>query len=185
MLHTAVAYAFLTATNIVPPPRLPPLSWRYVPPEDRVPPEPPPEPVVVEAPKVPVVSPPVLHIELTPPPSTTALILPPAPPVSSPAPVDPPVTITPARAVGGTHTIPEYPILSRRLAEEGTVRLAITINADGMVSEARVIRTSGFKRLDEAAVEWVMRMWRYRPAMRGATPIASQAEVVLQFRLNK
>jgi protein TonB len=102
------------------------------------------------------------------------------PPVVIPT---PPVAITPAEPIEGTQTGPEYPIISRRLAEQGTVRLRLTIGEDGMVKMADVTHSSGFKRLDDVAKDWVLRHWRYRPAMRGPMPVESQTEGVLQFVL--
>ena len=64
------------------------------------------------------------------------------------------------------------------------MRLLLTIGEDGMVSSAVVRRSSGFARLDAAAVDWVLKHWRYRPAMRGAMPIASTTEAALTFRLH-
>jgi TonB family protein len=53
-----------------------------------------------------------------------------------------------------------------------------------MVTMAKILQSSGFKRLDDAAVDWVTRHWRYRPAMRGAMPVESTTETIMQFRLN-
>jgi protein TonB len=186
VLHTAAIYAFATALHLVPAPPIPiPLVVTNVTSQERERTEPPPERPVMEEIKPPVVVAPIVELNLDPPPSQTAIVLPPTPPIVPPRPADPPVTLTPARSIMGTHSTPEYPILSRRLGEEGTVRLSLTIGADGMVSDARIVRSSGFKRLDEAAVDWVKRYWRYQPAMRGAMPVASMAEVALQFRLDR
>jgi TonB family protein len=46
---------------------------------------------------------------------------------------------------------PEYPSDSKRLEEEGTVRLKLLVGVDGKVLESVVEKSSGFKRLDEAA----------------------------------
>jgi len=46
---------------------------------------------------------------------------------------------------------PDYPSASKRLEEEGTVRLKILVGVDGKVVESVVEKSSGFKRLDEAA----------------------------------
>jgi protein TonB len=186
VLHTAAIYAFLTALDFIPKPPVPSvLEWRTIVEENKEPPLLPPEIPAVPVPE-PVVVPPAIELRLDPPPSQTALVLPPPlPPVTPPMPVDPPVTIAPARAIASTHTIPEYPILSRRLGEQGSVHLSLTVGADGMVAEAKVLRSSGFPRLDAAAIDWVLRYWRYQPAMRGAMPVASMAEAIMQFRLDR
>lgn len=46
---------------------------------------------------------------------------------------------------------PEYPSASKRLEEEGTVQLKFLVGADGKVIESAVEKSSGFRRLDEAA----------------------------------
>jgi protein TonB len=46
---------------------------------------------------------------------------------------------------------PEYPSASKRLEEEGTVQLKFLVGVDGKVIESLIEKTSGFRRLDEAA----------------------------------
>lgn len=55
---------------------------------------------------------------------------------------------------------PPYPRLSRRLGEEGAVELLLSLGADGRVLAARVVVSSGYPRLDEAAREAVL-AWRF------------------------
>jgi protein TonB len=66
---------------------------------------------------------------------------------------------------------PAYPAASRRLGEQGRVLLDVYIQPDGRVGEIRVKQSSGYPRLDEAALDAVRR-WRYVPARRGNEPIA-------------
>ena len=47
---------------------------------------------------------------------------------------------------------PEYPPASEHLGEEGTVRLSFLIGIEGRVADSRVDKSSGYKRLDEAAL---------------------------------
>jgi protein TonB len=65
---------------------------------------------------------------------------------------------------------PAYPPVSRRMREQGVVLLEVLIQATGQVGEVRIKRSSGFKRLDDAASKAVQR-WRYLPATRGGTAI--------------
>lgn len=65
---------------------------------------------------------------------------------------------------------PVYPAVSRRLREQGRVLFDVYILPDGTVGEIKLKRSSGFARLDEAALEAVRR-WRYVPAKRGDEPI--------------
>jgi protein TonB len=103
------------------------------------------------------------------------------PPGTDVAPPPPPVT--PPRAIVETQTGPTYPVLSRRLREEGTVRLRLTIGTDGSVIAADIIQSSGHMRLDDAAVDWVLRHWRYEPAMQGTMPQEATTEAALEFQL--
>lgn len=65
---------------------------------------------------------------------------------------------------------PVYPAVSRRLREQGRVLFDVYILPDGTVGEIKLKRSSGFARLDDAALEAV-RQWRYVPAKRGDQPI--------------
>ena len=51
--------------------------------------------------------------------------------------------------------LPVYPSISRRRREEGTVLLDLLVLADGSVSEVSIHTSSGFPRLDKAALELV------------------------------
>jgi protein TonB len=51
--------------------------------------------------------------------------------------------------------------------EEGTVTLGLLVGTDGRVVEISIANSSGFARLDKAALDAV-RKWRWTPMMRGA-----------------
>ena len=80
-------------------------------------------------------------------------------------------------------TEPAYPNISRLREEEGVVLLRITITAFGAIGNVSVEKTSGFARLDEAAVKAV-REWRFAPAMRGSEAIATTTTVPVRFELH-
>lgn len=95
-----------------------------------------------------------------------------------------PVVVTAARAdPRHPNSRPPYPPTSRRLEEQGTVILNLYVQADGKVSDARVQKSSGSERLDEAAVREALRSWRFLPATQGGTPIAAWHPVAVTFRL--
>jgi len=98
-------------------------------------------------------------------------------------PATPPVVFKPAQAIKASQTIPDYPFVSLRLREQGTLRLKLTVNEKGLVTDAVVVNSSGFYRLDEAAVAWVKAQWRYSPAMEGTKAVVSMAEAIVEFRL--
>jgi protein TonB len=103
----------------------------------------------------------------------------PAAPVAA-APV---IAPTPARGIEGTHTTPPYPPVALRLGEEGTVRLHIALDNSGKIETVRVAKTSGSERLDNAAVSWVAKHWRYAPATRDGKPVASSVLADVRFDL--
>ena len=193
-LHAGVVYALLTMLGFVPLPKVQPPIDGHVIIVDRVNPLPPPPPSPhFPPPRVdnPIVPPISVQLEPGPRAITEPIIPPQGPPVQEGRPqvatVDPPrpppIVFTPARAIAATHTIPDYPPVSRRLGEPGTLRLNLSVAADGSVSDARVESSSGHTRLDEAAVQWVKAHWRYEPAHEGAKPVVSTVMAVVTFKL--
>jgi protein TonB len=102
-----------------------------------------------------------------------------AAPKGSPGPVQLPVN----RASGLDNPLPVYPEMSRRLGEEGVVRLSVMIQADGRVTEVSVLKSSGSSRLDAAAIAAVRR-WHYLPARRNGEAIAWRHTQPVAFSLN-
>ena len=90
-----------------------------------------------------------------------------------------------AAAVDPHHplTQPPYPMASRRLAEEGALVLDILVSADGHVRDAKVSRSSGFERLDQAAVSEAEQHWRLRPATRNGVAFEQWLTLRVVFRL--
>lgn len=78
---------------------------------------------------------------------------------------------------------PNYPSLSRRLREEGIVLLEILVRADGSVGEIKLKESSGFKRLDDAALKAVAN-WKFMPATQNGTAIDYWYEQPLEFNLH-
>ncbi len=77
---------------------------------------------------------------------------------------------------------PDYPEIARRAGVEGTVVLHITVGMDGMVEEARVVRSTTMGIFDEPACEAV-RKWRYEPARVDGRPVRSTFRQTLQFTI--
>ena len=61
---------------------------------------------------------------------------------------------------------PPYPPVSRRLNEQGKSVIRVMIGVDGLPKDATIAKSSGFDRLDQAALATVMR-WRFVPGKRG------------------
>jgi periplasmic protein TonB len=76
---------------------------------------------------------------------------------------------------------PEYSEDARKAKYSGTVLLSIVVDEHGMPRDIHVIRQLGLG-LDEKAIEAVMK-WRFRPGMKGGRPVATQAQVEVNFRL--
>ena len=145
--------------------------------------EPPkPKPVTKSAP-LPVEPAPVLAAPAEAPSPVTA---PPAPSVPAPQPVastESAAVIPPVFNAGYLENpAPAYPVISRRMGEQGRVVLRVLVNAAGAADEVQVRNSSGHPRLDEAARETVRR-WRFVPAKRGAEPVAAWVLIPISFRL--
>lgn len=80
-------------------------------------------------------------------------------------------------------TQPAYPAQSRRLGEEGSVQLLVFVLPNGRVSEATVAVSSGFARLDEAAVHEALRSWRLMPNTVDGVATGSWNRIGITFRL--
>ncbi len=77
---------------------------------------------------------------------------------------------------------PAYPALSRRLGEQGKVVVRVLIGVDGRAQQAEIRSSSGYERLDQAALQTV-RSWRYVPGTRNGVPEAMWFNVPIQFVL--
>ncbi len=157
------------------------------------PPPPPPPPVRTPPPNVPPPAyvPPVVVPVNTPPPvnaiaAVTSKPQPETPPSPAPAPV---VTAPPAPLVRTAAVIaaancekPEYPSASRRLEEEGTVSLKFLVGTDGKVKESAVDKSSGFKRLDEAARQGLAKCL-FKPGTENGHPVESWAGIKYTWKL--
>ncbi len=95
------------------------------------------------------------------------------------------VTLTADLAVRCAHRpTPEYPASARRLRESGRVVLKVWLNANGKVERSQVAQSSGFPRLDNAAIATVER-WRCNSATRNGLAVPAIALQPFDFALNK
>ena len=77
---------------------------------------------------------------------------------------------------------PPYPALSKRLGEQGKVVVRVLIGTDGTAQKTEIKQSSGFDRLDQAALSTVLR-WRYVPGKRAGVPEAMWFNVPISFVL--
>jgi protein TonB len=161
------------------------------PPEKKVelkPPPPKPKPMPIEKPKprqivaeMPVVAP--SDYVAPPPPPAPVIEAPPAPPALPKA--AGPIMLSGELSVAcPERTSPRYPPHSRRMGEEGSVVLRVELDEHGNINAARVLTSSGFARLDDAALEAV-RTWRCHPARRGGHPVRATALQPFNFVLHE
>jgi protein TonB len=111
-----------------------------------------------------------------------------AEPVQSPPPAPQPVATAPLRL--GTELAlacperraPVYPSVSRRLGETGQVLLRVELDPEGRVAATSVEKSSGYARLDEAALAAV-KTWRCQPPLRDGRPARAIALQPFNFLL--
>ena len=77
---------------------------------------------------------------------------------------------------------PAYPALSKRLGEQGKVVVRVFIAVDGTAQKAEIKQSSGFERLDQAALNTVLR-WRYVPGKRAGVAESMWFNVPINFVL--
>jgi periplasmic protein TonB len=79
---------------------------------------------------------------------------------------------------------PTYPAASLRIREQGRVLVSVLVSGQGAVEEAAVKVSSGFPRLDAAALMSV-RAWRFVPAQRAGIAIEARINVPVRFELSE
>jgi protein TonB len=77
---------------------------------------------------------------------------------------------------------PAYPPLSKRLREEGKVVIRTLIGVDGTAQQAQIKQSSGFERLDQAALATALK-WRYAPGKRSGVAEAMWFDVPFNWVL--
>jgi len=174
-LHAALIYALVhgLARQIVEVIRQP-LETKIIeeikaPPPDKPPPPPPPKLVMPPPPYIP---PPEVQVQL-------AVS---APTITAVTNVKPPAESIRTEAVRDPDCIPEYPPGARRANETGTVQLSYLIDVDGKVLESKIDRSSGYRRLDEAA-KTALALCKFTPATVEGRPVRSRKKVNYVWKL--
>jgi protein TonB len=147
--------------------------------------EPPPPPPKFQAPPPVYVAMPEIAITETAP--TNTITTTDRKPEAAPPPVAKDVVIgprtNPRRPNSGADEI--YPTMSRRLGEEGSVILLLTVDETGKVTKADIKETSGFERLDDAASKEAVRSWRFLPGTVNGKATAMQMPLKVTFKIPK
>jgi protein TonB len=186
-----------------PPPQPPASKVEPVPPAPPQPPTPqpsPPPPPVAPAPPPAVATPsptppaqvPRAEVAVTPSTAPTQAITAATSSSQQPTPAGATAPAAPARAAPPTRTPasvsaaqcdkPDYPSASRRMEEEGTVSLRFLVGVDGKVIQSEIEKSSGFKRLDEAARAGLSKC-RFQPATVDGRPEQAWASMKYTWRL--
>lgn len=79
-------------------------------------------------------------------------------------------------------TPPEYPAISRRMGEEGKLILRVELDENGHIDNAKVLNSSGYERLDAAALSAV-KSWQCNPSLRDGQPVRAVALQPFNFVL--
>jgi len=199
-LHGALAYGLMQVREVRDAvAEVAPMFVSLVAPPAPQPAAPPPPPVPVPVPKIVLARPkPLLTAAPTPQPVAPSFTAaPPEPePVAEPTPVAAVAAPAVAAAPAPARDIPAsavqylqapvlaYPRLSRRAGESGRVLLRVFIDEAGLPAQLRVQSSSGYPRLDEAAIAAVQKA-RFKPYSENGRPMAGWALIPLSFDLEK
>jgi protein TonB len=142
----------------------------------------------VAPPRPPVVNQTPSPQAITPPPAIEQPIQPPvAAVIAPPAPPAPPAPVQPRTISSGVEYVqapqPDYPLISKRMNEEGKVMLRVLVNEKGRPERVDVQKSSGYARLDEAARQAVLRAL-FKPHVEDGKPVAVYAIVPIKFQLD-
>ena len=184
-LHIVLIYALIHGlarkiVEVVVPPLETKIIAEVKPPQPEKPPPPPPK---LATPPPPFIPPPEVNIQFPVQQAPTITAVAPTPP--PPAPITPPApqaVRTAPVVLASSCDKPEYPPAARRANETGTVLLSFLIDANGRVIESKVERSSGSRRLDEAAREG-LGLCKFRPATVNGAATQAWARIEYVWRL--
>lgn len=203
-IHVALLYVAMSYKLIPPPQEALTLMVNLIKPppkEEPPPPEPPkpsppkvvklikkqkpielPKPAPVLVAEAPVVAP-TEPVAPPPPPEPIQETPPPEPVVEAPPPKPAaPVQITGDMLQCSQKSEPNYPPASRRMGEQGSVKLRLELDETGHITSAKVIESSGHTRLDNAGLATV-KNWRCQAATRDGQPVRAVALQTFDFIL--
>lgn len=197
LLHVAVIYALVTVLGRHPVKLVrPPIQVKIIDEPQQAKVEPPPPPPLLRPPPLPNIPLPEVRIQqavknnppISPVVHDTPAPAPPPPMVPAPAPVPAPHQPIVVAAVidptNGCRGKPDYPEISRRLGEQGTVTLRFLIGVDGRVKQSQIVTSSGHPRLDEAARTGLGSLCRFKPGTVDGKPEETWAEIRYAWKLN-
>ncbi len=78
---------------------------------------------------------------------------------------------------------PAYPAQDIRAGNEGNADVEVYVLPNGRVGDARIVRSTGHERLDQAAIDEAKRNWRLLPATRDGVAIPQWYRVRVVFKI--
>ena len=187
VLHLAIVYGLVNglgrqAIEII----RQPLETKIIEELKPPPPDAAPPPLKLAPPPPPYIPPPDVHIEA--PVSSNAIVavttIRPAepPPVVHAAPPAEVVHVAPVIDAARSCRQPEYPPVSRRNEETGTVVLQFLIDVDGKALDSKVETSSGYARLDAAARD-ALQLCQFKPGTADGKPERAWGRIRYTWRL--
>ncbi|ALN85107.1 energy transducer TonB [Lysobacter capsici] len=80
---------------------------------------------------------------------------------------------------------PTYPPQAVRENLTGVVELEILVGIDGKPIDVTVVRSSGHRLLDQAAIRVVKSRWKFQAAMSNGQPVQARGRVPIEFKLEQ
>ncbi|RTZ58293.1 MAG: hypothetical protein DSZ32_07250 [Gammaproteobacteria bacterium] len=76
-----------------------------------------------------------------------------------------------------------YPLQSRRRGEQGVVVVRFTVHRDGRINNLRIKKSSGYRRLDKAALNSVRSVGKFQAFPEGFVAASREMELPVRFHL--
>lgn len=77
----------------------------------------------------------------------------------------------------------KYPRISRDNKSQGTSTVRFTVNADGYISDAEIVRSTGDMYLDKEALRVISEMPKWKPGKKNGKPVRVEYVLPVSFRL--
>lgn len=99
-----------------------------------------------------------------------------SPPVVAPSPLSEALALVNAPP-------PRYPPAALKQGVEGTVHFKVRVGVDGLVKDIEIIKSSGSRALDRAAIQQIKRRWVFEPRLYDGVKVESTGIGQLSFSL--
>ncbi len=106
-----------------------------------------------------------------------------SPPSIADIPLNPGIPLAGVQLEYATAPPPPYPPIAARNGLQGQVLLKILVDTDGSPLDVQVSKSSGHRLLDDAARRFVLKRWRFKPAMRDGQAVQAYGLVPIDFSM--